>query len=304
VAAAGGPSYYQWSIRSNTTTNMTGTKSTGRAPQVAELQARIDTLLRAQGYTKGTVGDRLNVLNKESRFVFPNTDPGRAQLLEYLNELVRDITPRCPARSIPCRVPRWTSGGCRSTSRQGARRLLSGRVAGWLAPRRLLHQPQGHGRVAETCLPTLTYHEAVPGHHFQITGRPRSRRAAAVRRTQGFAAYNEGWALYSERVADELGVYENDPFGGSAICKATCSRCASGSRQRPSPEEMEPRAGDPLHDRKQRPPRRIGGARDRTLLGLAGQALAYKLGQTVIERLRAEQEQRPGFDLKRSTMSC
>src|SRR3712207_7124421 len=59
-------------------------------------------------------------------------------------------------------------------------------------------------------LPTLTYHEAVPGHHFQVTIAREAGELPLYRRAGGFSAYNEGWALYAERVADELGVYAED----------------------------------------------------------------------------------------------
>jgi uncharacterized protein (DUF885 family) len=298
----GGPSYYQWSIRSNTTTNMTGDEvhQVG-LQQVAELQARIDTLLRAQGYTKGTVGDRLNVLNKESRFVFPNTDPGRAQLLEYLNELVRDITPRLPRafntlpraavdiRRVPIDIEAGAPGGyyqgaSLDGSRPGAYYINLKDTAEW----------------PKHALPTLTYHEAVPGHHFQITVAREAGELPLYRRTQGFAAYNEGWALYSERVADELGVYENDPFGRIGYLQSYLFRAVrlvvdSGLHQKRWSREQAIRY---MIENSARPE----GSAVREIERYSvwpGQALAYKLGQTVIERLRAEQEQRPGFDLKR-----
>ncbi len=61
-------------------------------------------------------------------------------------------------------------------------------------------------------LPTLTFHEAIPGHHMQISIANETR-LPLIRKVLGFSAYIEGWALYAEQVADEIGMYDNDPFG-------------------------------------------------------------------------------------------
>ena len=92
-----GEAYYDWGIRSNTTTAMTGEEIHRIGlEQVAALQAELDRLLKAQGYTQGTVGDRLNAMNEEARFLYPNTDAGRAELLATLNRQVEEITPLLP----------------------------------------------------------------------------------------------------------------------------------------------------------------------------------------------------------------
>jgi uncharacterized protein (DUF885 family) len=59
-------------------------------------------------------------------------------------------------------------------------------------------------------LPTLTYHEGIPGHVWQGEY---SNQLPLIRSLLAFNAYSEGWALYAEQLADELGVYEDDPFG-------------------------------------------------------------------------------------------
>lgn len=299
-----GESYYQWAIRSNTTTTMSGDEVHRIGlQQVAELQARIDTLLRAQGYTQGTVGDRLNVLNKETRFLFPNTDAGRAQMLAYINQLIGEITPRLPSafNTLPRaavevrRVPPDIEAGAPGGYYQGA--SLSGDRPGayYINLKDTADWPKH-------ALPTLTYHEAVPGHHFQISVAREAGELPLYRRTQGFSAYNEGWALYSERVADELGVYENDPFGRIGYLQSYLFRAVrlvvdSGMHQKRWSREQAIRY---MVENSARPE----GSAIREIERYAvwpGQALSYKLGQTVIERLRAEAEQRMGgrFDLKR-----
>jgi uncharacterized protein (DUF885 family) len=62
-------------------------------------------------------------------------------------------------------------------------------------------------------LPTLTYHEAIPGHHLQIALQQENADSPMLMKILGFSAYSEGWALYSEQLADEMGVYENDTWG-------------------------------------------------------------------------------------------
>src|SRR5205085_4316595 len=64
--------------------------------ELAALQARMEPLLRAQGLTQGTVGERMTALGKDPKSLFPNTDAGRAQILDFLNGRVADIRTRLP----------------------------------------------------------------------------------------------------------------------------------------------------------------------------------------------------------------
>ena len=61
-------------------------------------------------------------------------------------------------------------------------------------------------------LPTLTYHEAIPGHHLQLSIQ-REAKMPLIRRVSYFSSYLEGWALYAEQLADEMGVYRDDDLG-------------------------------------------------------------------------------------------
>ena len=61
-------------------------------------------------------------------------------------------------------------------------------------------------------LPTLTYHEGIPGHHLQISIAQEAP-LPMLRRIQNYSAYAEGWALYTEQLAQEMGVYATDPLG-------------------------------------------------------------------------------------------
>jgi uncharacterized protein (DUF885 family) len=210
-----GAAYYANALRFNTTTTYTPDQVHQIGlDQVRELHAQLDVLLRGQGYTKGTVGERLNALNEDPKLLWPNTDAGRAGLLQSLNEQVAEITPLLPRvfNRIPKapleirRVPTAIEAGAPGGYYQGAS-LDGARPGAYYINLKDTKEWPKNG------LKTLTYHEGVPGHHFQISTAREAGELPLYRRTQGFAAYNEGWALYSERVADELGVYADDPLG-------------------------------------------------------------------------------------------
>jgi uncharacterized protein (DUF885 family) len=297
-----GEAFYRYGLRFNTTTDYTPDEIHRIGlDQVRDLHARIDALLRAQGYTKGSVGERLNAINKEERFLFPNTDPGRAELLAMLNRQVAEIAPRLPRvfATLPKaaleirRVPETIEAGAPGGYYQGAS-LDGSRPGAYYINLKDTHEWPKNG------LPTLTYHEGIPGHHFQISVSREAGELPLYRRTRGFAAYNEGWALYAERVADELGVYENDPFGRigflqSYLFRATRLVVDTGMHAKRWSREQAIRW---MVDNAAEPEGSAVREIERYVVW-PGQACAYKLGETVISRLRAEAEARPGFDIRR-----
>ncbi|HEY0447458.1 MAG TPA: DUF885 family protein [Allosphingosinicella sp.] len=297
-----GESYYAMALKYNNTTNLSPDEVHQMGlDQVRDLHGQLDTMLRAQGYTRGSVGDRLNALNKEPRFLYPNTDAGRAELLASLNAQMRDIQPLLPrmfnripkARMEIRRVPVAIEAGAPGGYAQ-APSLDGSRPGAYYINLKDTHEWPKNG------LPTLTYHEATPGHLFQGSLARETGELPLYRRTQGFSAYNEGWALYAERLADELGVYADDPFGRIGYLQSYLFRAVrlvvdTGlHHKRWSREQairyMVENAAEPE------------GSATREIERYSvwpGQATAYKIGQTVIARLREEAEQRPGFDIKR-----
>ena len=177
-----GEAYYAWGVRANTTTTMSGDEihPTGLA-QVAQLHGQLDTLLRAQGYTQGTVGQRLNAINSEPRFLFANTDAGRAELLAFLNEELRRITPLLPRmfNTLPRasveirRVPPTIEAGAPGGYYQGGS-LDGSRPGAYYINLKDTHEWPKLG------LPTLTWHEARPRPPFPGHDRARARRPAAL----------------------------------------------------------------------------------------------------------------------------
>lgn len=298
-----GEAYYRLGILANTTTNMTGEEihRTG-LEQVEALNAELDRLLSAQGWTQGTVGERLNRTNTEERFLFPNTDQGRADLLASLNRQVELITPLLPrvfntlprARVEIRRVPVEIEVGAPGGYYQAAS-LDGSRPGAYYINLRDTHERPNLG------LPTLTFHEAVPGHHFQVMIAREAGALPLYRRIGGFSAYSEGWALYAERVADELGVYENDPWGRIGYLQSYLFRAVrlvvdSGMHFRRWSREQAIRY---MMDFAAEPEGSAVREIERYVVW-PGQACSYKIGQTVIANLRAEAERRLGnrFDIR------
>lgn len=75
-------------------------------------------------------------------------------------------------------------------------------------------------------MPTLAYHEGLPGHHFQISIAQNLRELPAFRQGVGFTGFDEGWALYAEHLAWELGWYTDDPYGNLGRLQAAAFRAA------------------------------------------------------------------------------
>jgi uncharacterized protein (DUF885 family) len=152
-------------------------------------------------------------------------------------------------------------------------------------------------------LPSLTYHEALPGHHLQIALMQENQSIPLLRRTGGFSAYSEGWGLYAEQLADEMGVYANDPLGKIGFLQSFLFRAARlvvdtglhDARWKWSREQatdyLVQATGFP-RPRSQREVERY--------CSWPGQATSYKVGHAVwlAQRERAKKALGGKFDLK------
>ena len=207
-----GEAYYAAALYAQTTTRISPDEVHKLGRDVtAELSARADVLFRQLGFTKGTVGERYIALYASKQGVYPNTDAGKAQIITDLNKVVKTITARLPEQfgTLPKapleirRIPAATEGGA-STHYESA--SLDGSRPGvyWLNLRDTAESPYWF-------LPTTTYHEGLPGHHMQISMQ-READLPMIRRVMGFGAYAEGWALYSEQVVQEMGLYKGEPL--------------------------------------------------------------------------------------------
>jgi hypothetical protein len=151
-------------------------------------------------------------------------------------------------------------------------------------------------------LRTLTHHEATPGHHLQGALALESTQIPLIRRHAYYSAFGEGWALYAEQLADELGIYEGRPLERAGMLQSFLFRATrlvvdTGIHARRWSREQ---ATDYFI-------RTTGIARGRSqneidrYTAWPGQATSYKVGHITWLRLREEARRRQGanFDLKR-----
>jgi len=221
-----GDAYYAAALRANTTTDIApdALHRDGLA-QCAALSAEIDTLLRAQGLTQGSLAARMAALDADPHLRVSNDDAGRAQLMAAAKAAIADVTARLPqafgnttvAPLIVQRMPIATEAGSPGAFYNGGGNGQPGVFA------LNLGNPGEHPLWR---LPTLTHHEAVPGHHFQASVLATAGDLSLFRRIVRFSAWTEGWALYAEQVADELGVFDDNPYGRIGALQSQLFRAA------------------------------------------------------------------------------
>lgn len=146
-------------------------------------------------------------------------------------------------------------------------------------------------------LEAITYHEAVPGHHLQLALHVENQDLHPVQREMVNTAYAEGWGLYTERLADEMGLYSSelsrvgmlsaDSLRACRLVVDTGIHALGWSRERAIQYLVDHSPMDRGH---------IEQEVDR-YIGLPGQALAYMIGRLEILAIRAEAQARPGFDI-------
>lgn len=207
-----GAEWYEWGLRASTTTRRSPADlhAMGVA-QLAELNAQMDVILKGFGLTQGTVGARAIELQKRPEFNFPADDQGRAQIVAYMQGRIDALRPRLPRafRNLTRgnleirRLPLVAEPG--APAAYGGAGSIDGTVPGkvWVN----LGDPSIHNKVT---IPDLMFHEGIPGHVWQGEY---AQRLPLIRSMLSFNAYSEGWALYAEQLADELGLYDDDAAG-------------------------------------------------------------------------------------------
>ena len=295
-----GEEYYRWALKASTTTTMSpdDVHETGRR-ELERLHAEMEPLLKALGYSKGTVGERMKALAQDRRYAFPEGDAGRAEILAFIqNRLawIRAQMPRAfntvvnPNMEVKRLPPEEEPG---APAAYGGAGSIDGTIPGrfWIN----LRMTDLHSKYS---LADLTFHEAIPGHIWQGEY---THDMPLIRQMLAFNAYSEGWALYAEQLADELGAFENDPVGRLGYLQSIAFRACRlvvdtgihakrWTREQAVQFFVDVNGSNPLE---------VASEVDR-YCSWPGQACGYKVGHSEINRQRqnATNALAAAFDLK------
>jgi uncharacterized protein (DUF885 family) len=259
----------------------------------------MDAILKEVGYTQGTVGERMNGLANDPRYRFAEGDAGRAEILRFIDDRlawIRAQMPRAfntvvnPNMEVKRLPPEEEPG---APAAYGGAGSVDGTIPGrfWIN----LRTTDLHSRYS---LADLTFHEAIPGHIWQGEY---THDMPLVRQMLAFNAYSEGWALYAEQLADELGAYDQDPVGRLGYLQSIAFRACrlvvdTGLHAKGWTREQGVRFFVDVNGSN---PLEVASEVDR-YCSWPGQACGYKVGHSEINRQRERAQAALGaaYDLK------
>ena len=299
-ARPNGDEFYRWALKASTTTNMTPDEvhAMGQA-ELEQLHARMDTILKGAGYSKGTVGERMTALAKDPKYQFAEGDKGRAEILAFIQERLTWIRAQLPRAFNTLvnpnlevkRLPPEEEPG--APTAYGGAGSIDGKIPGkyWIN----LRTTQLHSKYS---LADLTFHESIPGHILQGEY---THQMPLIRQLLAFNAYSEGWALYAQQLADELGAYSSDPIGQVGYLQALAFRACrlvvdTGIHAKRWTREQGVRFFVEVNGSN---PMEVASEVDR-YCSWPGQACGYKVGHSEINRQRERARTAVGskFDVK------
>lgn len=283
-----GEAMYAWSVKQHTTTDMSADQVHALGlSEVARIEAEMDAILQAEGLLEGTVGARVQQIATRPDQLYPDTDAGREQIIADFQRIIDEIDAGLgdtfnvrPKAGVKVeRVPVF-----REKTAPGA--YYNPPAFDGSRPGIFYINLRNTAEVARFGMRTLAYHEAIPGHHFQTTIQQELTGVPTFRKVLPFTAFSEGWALYTERLAWEMG-FQKDPLDNLGRLQAEMFRAvrlvvdtgmhAKRWTREQGIEYMLEKTGMPQTD--------VVAEIERYLVN-PGQALAYKVGMNKLLELR------------------
>ena len=279
-----GAAWYAFNVRRETTTSRTPSQihETGLA-EVKRIRAAMDSVIASTGF-KGTFAEFTTFLRTDKRFFYTDS----ASLVRAYRDVSKRVDPEL-VRMFG-RLPRLTYGVATIPAYAQKSQTTAYYQQGSLAagrPGRYFVNTYALDTRPTWEMEALTLHEAVPGHHLQISIAQELPNVPEFRRFGGYTAFVEGWALYAESLGPEMGFYQ-DPYSkfgqltyemwrAVRLVLDTGLHSMDWSREQAIRYFVE-NSAKTEHD--------ITVEVDRYIVW-PGQALAYKTGELEIKRLRA-----------------
>ncbi len=295
-----GDEWYAWALRASTTTPLTPDEVHEQGLEELEsLHARMDPILKDIGYTDGSVGERMQSLSQDPRYKFAEGDPGRKEIMDFIQDRIGWIKSQMPRAFNTLvdpnlevkRLPLAEEPG--APGAYGGAGSKDGTIPGrmWINLRTTdLHRKYD--------LADLTYHETIPGHVWEGEY---SNRLPLIRSILAFNAFSEGWALYGEQMADELGAYDDFTVGRLGYLQSLAFRACrmvvdTGLHHKRWSRDQ---AVNFFVERNGSKRQEVESEVDR-YCSWPGQACGYKVGHSEIVRQRSMAEQKLGkaYDFK------
>jgi uncharacterized protein (DUF885 family) len=293
-----GDAYYAYKLRENTTTTFQPDEVHELGlREVARIEGEMRAILDANGFAGQPIGYAMDKLARDPRFLYANDDKGRSEALARYTELIAQAQERSskelflttPRTKIEVRrVPEF-----KESTAPGA--YYEPPAMDGTRPGIFFANLRDMNEVPKWSMPTLAYHEGVPGHHWQISTAWELKGVPQFRKVVPFTAYVEGWALYCEWLAKQVGWYENDPFGDLGRLRDELFRAV----------RLVVDTG--IHAKRWTREQAIAYMREKTGMGqkevkseieryivAPGQACAYKVGMLKIQELRTRAEKELG----------
>jgi len=295
-----GDEFYRWALKASTTTTMSPDEvhELGQS-EVKRLHAQMDTILKEIGYSQGSVGERMKGLANDPRYKFAEGDKGRAEIMAFIKDRLdwvkaqmprafnKVVNPNMEVKRLP---PEEEPG---APAAYGGAGSIDGKIPGrfWIN----LRTTDLHSKYS---LADLAFHEAIPGHIWQGEY---THEMPLIRQMLAFNAYSEGWALYAEQLADELGAYDNDRVGRLGYLQSIAFRACrlvvdTGLHAKRWTREQGVRFFVDVNGSN---PEEVASEVDR-YCSWPGQACGYKVGHSEINRQRDRARAALGakYDLK------
>ena len=295
-----GDAFYRWALRASTTTTMSPDEvhELGQS-DVKRLQALMDATLKEIGYSQGSVGDRMKALAKDPKYKFSEGDKGRAEIMAFIGERLKWIRAQMPRAFNTVvnpnmevkRLPPEEEPG--APGAYGGAGSIDGKIPGrfWIN----LRTTELHSKYS---LGDLAMHEAIPGHIWQGEY---THKMPLIRQMLAFNAYSEGWGLYAEQLADELGAYDTDHVGRLGYLQSIAFRACrlvvdTGIHAKGWTREQGVKFFVDVNGSN---PQEVASEVDR-YCSWPGQACGYKVGHSEINRQRERAKTALGakYDLK------
>jgi len=292
-----GDEYYNYTIKNHTTLPLTADEihQTG-LDEVSRIEAEMIDRFEEIGISGETIADRFKVLDSMDDMFYPDTEESYKKIIDDYSAMVEDLyertTPlfnRIPKADVEVRrVPEFSE--------------KTAPFAYYSIPSMDGNRPgifyinlRDIDKIPKYGMYSLTAHESVPGHHFQLALQQEIENVPTIRNLLPFTAYSEGWALYAEWIISEIGFYDDDPYSDLGRLQYEMFRAVrlvvdTGiHNKRWTREEainyMLEKTGMPEGD--------IISEIERYIV-MPGQALAYKTGMIYIQQLRDRAEERLG----------